>query len=239
MKKILLPLPFVLLTFSMVAKDVIANDRVILGSIERLTAMSDAPYWGDNVSTESTLNGFRAKLYWFRSNGLYRAFGFGYTNGDVNVCLDSDCAPANTTVSMFYSEIGLALGQWVPFVGGTWLSTAAKETHHHFWNSDIMLGFYPHSVVDQSADNFSLNIGFWRELDTFNTIKVRAALNIWDESVIPGVTGAAPDDSEIPGVTGGVLFQMDNKFAVGAELEIHLDGEKNRFRFSLQFGRSF
>ena len=51
-------------------------------------------------------------------------------------------------------------------------------------------------------------------------------MNIWDES-------------DIPGVSGGVIFQMDNKFAVGAELEILLDGEENRFRFSLQFGRSF
>ena len=226
MKKILLPLPFVLLTFGMVANNVIADDRIILGSFERLTAKSDAPYWGDNVSTESTLNGFSAKLYWFRSDGLYRAIGLGYTTGDVDVCLQSNCSSADTTVSMFYSEIGWALGLWVPFVGGTWVSTAAEETEHHFWNSEIGLGFYPHSVVEQSADPFSLNIGLWRELDTVNAIKVRGALNIWDES-------------DIPGVSGGVIFQMDNKFAVGAELEILLDGEENRFRFSLQFGRSF
>ena len=174
MKKILLRLPFVLLTFGMVANNVIADDRVILGSFERLTAKSDARYWGDNVSTESTLNGFSAKLYWFRSYGFYHAIGLGYTTGDVDVCLQSNCSSADTTVSMFYHEIGWDLGQWVPFVGGTWVSTQAEETHHRFWNGEIF--FYPHSVVEQSADPVSLNIGLWRELDTFNTIKVRGSL---------------------------------------------------------------
>ena len=223
MKKLFLPLPLVLLIFGMVTNDATADDRIILGSFERLTKESDAPYWGDNVTTESTMNGFSAKLYWFRDNGLYRGIGLGYVTGDVDVCLESNCSPADTTVSMFTSEIGLDLGQWIPFVGGTWVSTQAEETHHLFWNSEISLGFYPHSVVDQSAEPFYLNIGLWRELDTF---KVRGALNIWDES-------------ERIGVSGGVLYQMDNEFAVGAKFEVSLDDEANRFRFSLQFGRSF
>ena len=239
MKNFFSSLPFVLLTFGMVANNVIADDRFILGSFERITALSEPPYYGDNVSTESTLNGFSAKLYWFGSDEWYSAIGLGYTIGDVDVCVQSNCSSVGTTVSMFYAEIGRALGQWVPFVGGTWTRTVVEESEHLIWNSEHTLIFYPHSVVDRSADPFSLNIGFWRELDTLNTIKVRGALNIWDDSVIPGFSKGVWYEGEIPGVSGGVLFQMDNKFAVGAELEIRLDGEENRFRFSLQFGRSF
>ena len=226
MKRLLLPLPLVLLTFGMVANNVIADDRVILGSFERLTEEYDEPLFGDfTTSYESTLSGFSAKLYWFRDNGLYRGIGLGYMTGDVDVCLESICSSVDTTVSMRSAEIGWALGQWIPFVGGNWTQTKAEEETEFLdliVEGEYIYGLSPGPWVERTADPFYLNIGLWLQLDTF---KVRGALNIWDES-------------EPPGVSGGVLFQMDNDFIVGAEFEVSLDTEANRFRFSLQFGRS-
>ena len=227
MKKLFLPIPLVLLTFGMVANDVIADDRLILGSFERLTEEFDEPLFGDfTTNYESTLNGFSARLYWFQDNGLYSGVGLSYMTGDVDVCVPSNCASVDTTVTMFSSEIGWDLGQWIPFVGATRSQTVSDEESEFLRlivDGEYIFGFNPGSWVERTADPYYLNIGLWLELDTF---KVRGALNIWDES-------------ETPSVSGGVLYQMDNEFAVGAEFEVNLDSEANRFRFSLQFGRSF
>ena len=225
MKKLLLPLPFVLLTFSMVANNVIADGRVILGSFELLSEEYDAPYFADSVSRESSMNGFSVKLYRFQTDGLYGGIGVGYMAGDVEICLESTCSSVDTTFSMYSLEIGWDLGQWIPFVGGTWTNTEPEDSGFGFvfGDSETYYGFNPGYVIESTAEPFGLNTGVWRELDTF---KVRGALNIWD--------GSKP-----PSVSGGVLFQMDNKFVVSTEFEILLDSEADGFRFSLQFGRSF
>ena len=75
----------------------------------------------------------------------------------------------------------------------------------------------------ESDESWGLNAGLWLELETF---KLRATIN--------GI-----DDSDSRSINGGILFQMDNKFAFGAEIGMLLDDEVDGFRFSLQFGRSF
>ena len=223
MKKNLGLLPMVLLTFGMVANNVVAGDRVILGSVERLAEEYDAPFFESSIDRESTLNGFSAKLYWFRDAGFYRGLSYVAMTGDVDFCLQSNCSSVDTTVTTFSVEFGRAVGQWTPFVGLTWTQTEAEETELGFWDSENRSFVTPGNVVESTADASNFNIGYWLELDTF---KVRGALNNLD--------GKKPMS-----VSGGVLLQMDNKFAVGAEIEILLDTEAGGFRFSLQFGRSF
>lgn len=77
--------------------------------------------------------------------------------------------------------------------------------------------------ASESDETWGFNAGLWLELDTF---KLRGAvLNL--------------DDSDNRAVTGGLLFQMDNDFAIGAEIGMLLDSEVDGFRLSLQFGRKF
>ncbi|MYD45133.1 MAG: hypothetical protein F4W92_02105 [Gammaproteobacteria bacterium] len=47
------------------------------------------------------------------------------------------------------------------------------------------------------------------------------------------------DDEDNRAIFGGLLFQMDNNFALGAEFGMLLDDEVDGFRFSLQIGRKF
>ena len=75
----------------------------------------------------------------------------------------------------------------------------------------------------ESDESWGLNAGLWLELDTF---KLRATIN-------------DIDDSDSRSITGGILFQMDNNFAFGAEVGMLLDDEVDGFRFSLQIGRVF
>ena len=225
MKKNLLLLPMVILTFGMVANNVVAGDRVVLGSFERLTDEYDAPFFADSVSRESTMNGFSLKVHRFQNDGLYGGISLNYMAGDVDVCLESLCTSVDTTYFMYSAELGLDLGQWIPFVGGTWTNTSIElnEFGYFFGDSDDYYGFNPGYVVESTADTFGFNTGVWLELDTF---KVRGALNFMDES-------------ERIGVSSGVLFQLENNYAVGADLEILLDNGADGFRFSIQFGRSF
>ena len=223
MKKLLLPLPLVLLTFGMFANNVIADEWVILGSVERLTEEYDAPLFESSINRESTLNGFSAKLYGFRDSRYYHGLSYVAMTGDVDFCLQSNCPSVDTTVTMVSVEFGRALGQCIPYVSLTWTQTEAEETETRLSDSENRFIVSPGYVIESTADTSNFNIGYWLELDT---IKVRGSLNNLD--------GKKP-----MGVSGGVLLQMDNKFAVGAEIEIQLDSEAEGFRFSLQFGRSF
>lgn len=77
--------------------------------------------------------------------------------------------------------------------------------------------------ASESDETWGINAGLWLELDTF---KLRGALNHLD-------------DSDNRAISGGLLFQMDNKFALSAEIGMLLDDEVDEFRISLQFGRTF
>lgn len=65
--------------------------------------------------------------------------------------------------------------------------------------------------------------GAWYTLDTF---------------ILRGAVSHL-DDEDNRTISGGLLYQMDNKFALGAELGLLLDSDVDRLSFSLQFGRSF
>ena len=75
----------------------------------------------------------------------------------------------------------------------------------------------------ETDESWGLNAGLWLELDTF---KLRASINDLD-------------DGDSRSIAGGFLFQMDNSFAIGAEIGKLLDDEVDGFRFSLQIGRTF
>ncbi|MYC24446.1 MAG: hypothetical protein F4X56_00840 [Gammaproteobacteria bacterium] len=65
--------------------------------------------------------------------------------------------------------------------------------------------------------------GSWYKLDTF---------------ILRGAVSHL-DDGDNRTISGGLLYQMDNRFALGAELGWLLDSDVDRLSFSLQFGRSF
>ena len=195
--KRLLVVPLVLLSFS-----VIADDRIILGSFERETTDADT----SEFTGETTLNGFGARLYNFKDEGLYFGASFVSRSGDYELCAGTDCFSGDASATMFSGEIGRDLGNWTPFVG---LSFTSSE-----------LEIFGETDSDETT---SFNAGLWLELDTF---KLRGAL-------------IDLDDSDNRAIVGGLLFQMDNNFALGAEFGVLLDSEVDGFRFSLQFGRKF
>ncbi|MYD46509.1 MAG: hypothetical protein F4W92_09165, partial [Gammaproteobacteria bacterium] len=111
MKKLLV-LPLVLLSFC-----VIAEERIILGSFERETSEADSTMLGVTLSAEATLNGFGARLYNFKEEGLYLGAGFNFVTGDADICADSVCISGDASGTGFAGEIGRNFGQWTPFVG--------------------------------------------------------------------------------------------------------------------------
>ena len=200
MKKLLV-LPLVLLSFC-----VIAEERIILGSFERETSEADSTMLGVTLSAEATLNGFGARLYNFKEEGLYLGAGFNFVTGDADICADSVCISGDASGTGFAGEIGRNFGQWTPFVGAS------------FTSSEIEF-----AGESESDETWGLNAGMWVELDTF---KLRGAVvNL--------------DDEDNRAIFGGLLFQMDNNFALGAEFGMLLDDEVDGFRFSLQIGRKF
>lgn len=152
MKKLLV-LPLVLLSFS-----VIADERIILGSFERETAEAD----DEIASAETTLNGFGARLFNFKDEGLYFGAGFAFLTGDSDLCVGSDCVTGDTTGTMFCGEIGRDMGQWTPYVGLTFSSSEV----------DFM-------GTTDSDETVGVSAGMWLELDTF---RVRGGVvNLDDE----------------------------------------------------------
>ncbi|MXZ44931.1 MAG: hypothetical protein F4Z01_08185 [Gammaproteobacteria bacterium] len=75
----------------------------------------------------------------------------------------------------------------------------------------------------ESDETWGVNAGLWLDLDTF---KLRGALSHLD-------------DSDNRAISGGLLFQMENKFTLSAEIGLLLDDEVDEFRISLQFGKTF
>ena len=47
------------------------------------------------------------------------------------------------------------------------------------------------------------------------------------------------EDEENRSIFGGLMFEVDNTYIVGAEIEMLLDNDKDRYSFSFQIGRSF
>ncbi len=155
MKKLLV-LPLVFLSLG-----VIADERFILGSFDRESTEAESSLLGVTLSAEATLNGFGARLFSFKDEGLYLGGGFSFLQGDTDLCVGSDCMSADTTQTMFSGEIGRDLGQWTPFVGFNFSSTEV----------DLM-------GETDSDEITGLSAGLWLELDTF---KLRGAVNSLDD----------------------------------------------------------
>lgn len=76
------------------------------------------------------------------------------------------------------------------------------------------------SDVDET---WGFNAGTWLEL---NTLKLRGAVTDLD-------------DEDKRSVLCGLMFDVDNTFILGAEFEMLLDRDRDRYSFSFQIGRSF
>ena len=74
-----------------------------------------------------------------------------------------------------------------------------------------------------SDETLGLYAGLWLDFDNY---KLRGTMT-------------DIDDTDNRAVHGGLLFQMDNNFALGAELGFFLERDVDAFKFSLQFGRVF
>lgn len=160
--KQLFVLPLVLLSFC-----VFAESRVILGTFEQESAESEDADRG--IEAESSLNGFGARLYNFKDEGLYFGVGFTHLNGDLDICQLALCISADASRTRFFGEIGRAFGQWLPFIG----------TSFNKWEVE---------AVDESEsdETWGLNAGLWLEQDTFI---LRGALTDLDDSDNRAISG--------------------------------------------------
>ncbi|MYC24301.1 MAG: hypothetical protein F4X56_00110 [Gammaproteobacteria bacterium] len=200
MKKLLVLL-MALLSFC-----ILADERIVIGSFEQESTEAESILHRVTVSEESTLNGFGARIFDFRDEGLYIGAGFSFVTGDSDLCEGSDCVSVDATRTGFFGELGRNFGRLTPFFGASFDSKEIDGGGH-----------------TDSDEPFGINAGFWLELDK---LKIRGA-------------GVYLDDEENRAITGGFLFQMDNKFALGAEFGMLVADEVDGFRFSLQFGRKF
>lgn len=161
--KNLLVLPLIVLTVC-----VFAEDRVLIGSIEReRTERDDSAF--DSLSIK---NGFGARIYGFRDSGLYVGAGFAHLKGD-SVCELArpikHCTSADVVKTRIFGEIGREIGNWTPFVG-TSLSRLEVEARGE----------------SKSEEGLGINVGLWLELDR---LKLRGAITDLDESDNRAISG--------------------------------------------------
>ena len=94
------------------------------------------------------------------------------------------------------------------------------------WTSFVGASFTSSEVElfgRESEETWGLYAGLWLDFDNY---KLRGAMT-------------DIDDSDNRAVHGGLLFQMDNNFALGVEIGLYMEREVDGFKFSLQFGRVF
>lgn len=181
--KNLLVVPFVLLSFC-----IIADDRIILGSFERETTDADT----SEFTGETTLNGVGARLYNFKDEGLYLGAGFASRNGDYEICALGECITGDASTTNYSGEVGRDMGNWIPFVGLSFSSSEVK-----------ILGV---TDVDETT---SVNAGLWLELDTF---KLRGALTDLDDSDSRAINGGLlfqMDNDFVLGAEFGMLLDSE------------------------------
>ncbi|MYD46490.1 MAG: hypothetical protein F4W92_09070 [Gammaproteobacteria bacterium] len=188
----------VLLTF--LSFCVVADERVILGSVERQT--EEGEYFG--LTLESISNGVGVQFLNFVDSGFYFGAEFSRLTGDSEACVRSQCVSSDTDFNhtMFSGEFGRNFGDWTPFVGASYNETESDG---------------------ESVDGWGLDVGSWLSFDSF---KLKGT-----------ITNA--DDEISRGISGGFLFQMDNNWALGAEIGTLLDSESDVINFSLQLGWVF
>ncbi|MXW07604.1 MAG: hypothetical protein F4Z87_05705 [Gammaproteobacteria bacterium] len=135
MKKILV-VPLALLSFS-----VNADERLILGSFERLTGEDEVEQIG--YSYEASSDGFGLQYLSFKDSGFYFGAGISFSTGDTEICVQSQCespesGPSDTT---FSGEIGWNFDSWTPFVGLSLINEEIDDESDRFWGFTAGLWF--------------------------------------------------------------------------------------------------
>ncbi len=198
--KNLLVVPLVLLSVY-----VIADERVILGSLELHTEDVEIEHAGTSV--KSALNGFGVQFFRFADSGYYFGGKFSRLTGDSESCVRSHCLPSNTDFSqtIFSGEMGWSYGDWTPFFG---------------------ISFVDEDSRGESADYSSFTTGAWLAFDAF---RLRGAIT---------KTQLTDFSSSRTWVSGGFLYPMANDWALSADFGTEIQGDRDGFRFSFQFGRT-
>ncbi|MYD46491.1 MAG: hypothetical protein F4W92_09075 [Gammaproteobacteria bacterium] len=88
------------------------------------------------------------------------------------------------------------------------------------------LSFFNEESEGETVDYSGFITGAWLDFDTF---KLRGAITSIDQTEFTNAR---------IWFSGGLLYQMDNNWAFGAEIGMETDGDGNGFRFSLSLGRS-
>ena len=213
--KRLLSLAFVLLSVC-----VFADERIIFASLERESETEDFNTLGVDIETTDTLHGFGAQQLKFRDEGIYHREKLTVLAGDRQACLLGTCNSFDAKKLTYSQEIGIEIGQWIPFVG---MSLAISRVEFET-NTDSELELTKGLIA-----------GTWFKLDT---VILRGAVANFDDKD-NRVFSTNYDDEDNRVISGGLLFQMDNNIVLGVEFETFLDSEEDGFSFSLQIGRSF
>lgn len=198
--KNLLVVPLVLLSIY-----VIADERVILGSLELHTEDAEVAHGGTTI--KSSLNGFGVQFLRFADSGYYFGGNFSRLSGASESCVRSQCLPSNTDFSqtIFSGEMGWSFGDWTPFFG---------------------MSFVDEDSTGESADYSSFTTGAWLAFDAF---RLRGAITKTQQTDF--------SDSRT-WVSGGFLYPMRNEWAVGVDFGSEIEGDRDGFRLSFQFGRN-
>lgn len=158
---------FLFLLSALLCVSVVADDRVILGSLVQESAESEDTARG--IDAESSLTGFGVRFYNFRDEGLYLGAGFVRLTGDLDICQLPLCISADASRTRFFGEIGMELGRWTPFIGtsfSSWEVEAPGES--------------------DSDETWGLNAGVWLGLDSFNLRGVLTHLDDSDNRAMSG-----------------------------------------------------
>ncbi|MYD46508.1 MAG: hypothetical protein F4W92_09160 [Gammaproteobacteria bacterium] len=199
---------------------VLADERIIFGSLERESETEEFNTLGVDIEETDTLHGFGAQWFKFRDEGIYQRERFTVLTGDRQACLLETCNSFDTRKVIYSQEVGIEIGQWIPFVG---MSLALSKVE------------FETDTDSEFELTKGLIAGTWLKLDTF-VLRV-AVLNFNDKD--NRVISTTFDDEDNRTISGGLLFQMDNNFVLGAEIGMLLDSKEDGFSFSLQIGRSF
>lgn len=157
--KNLLVVPLVLLAFC-----VVADERVILGSIERQTQTTEFEQFG--ITVESISNGLGVQFLNFSDSGLHLGAEFSRRTGDSEVCDRSLCVSRDTdfTFTMFSGKIGKNFGDWTPFVGASYNITESD---------------------DETVDGWGLDVGWWVR---FDKLKIKGTITNVDDDFSRGIS---------------------------------------------------
>lgn len=199
---------------------VIADERIIFGSLDRESEKDDFNTLGIDIEETDTLHGFGVQWFRFSDGRIYQRDKLTVLIGDREACFLGTCNSFDARKFTYSQEIGVEIRRWIPFFGmSLGVSKIEFET-----NTDSELEVTKGLIA-----------GTWLKLDAF---KLRVAVaNFDDKDNRVFSTNYNAEDNRV--ITGGLLFQLDNNIVLGVEVGTLLDSEEDGFSFSLQIGRSY